>query len=142
MAACSKSLVKAFTLLNKDSAKRLDADLFLVKHLLILREQITPFNMDLKTKKQELDFSNTSLAFTEFLHKRRQIFALDRTNAVLGFMSQGVPTIHETEVDCKRNLDNQLRDMCDKFILHAYEVSSKFALKTYCAHHDLCRSVL
>lgn len=43
----------------------LDSSLFLVKHLLILREQVTSFECDLVTKEKFLDFSNFFGSFKE-----------------------------------------------------------------------------
>jgi hypothetical protein len=52
---------------QKGSNAMIHGDFFLVRHLLILREQLIPFELRLITSEKELDFSNTRSAFTSLL---------------------------------------------------------------------------
>ncbi|PHT57508.1 hypothetical protein T459_35521 [Capsicum annuum] len=54
---CSLSIQKASKLIGKRSSS-MDAQLFLIKHLLILREQIAPFDIEFSVTHKELDFSH------------------------------------------------------------------------------------
>ncbi|KAF3665115.1 hypothetical protein FXO37_11170 [Capsicum annuum] len=65
---CSLSIQKASKLIGK-RASSMDAQLFLIKHLLILREQIAPFDIEFSVTHKELDFShllNWTVDFSEF----------------------------------------------------------------------------
>jgi hypothetical protein len=52
---------------QKGSNAMIHGDFFLVRHLLILREQLIPFELRLITSEKEMDFSNTRSAFTSLL---------------------------------------------------------------------------
>lgn len=122
IAACTSCLARASEVIAREQS-RLDGDLFLVKHLLILREQITPFNSALRVKQKHLDYKPTFDAFADFLAHSRQMFAMNRQNPLIELFARGVPRIAEDEVDCKKDLEARLRDACDAFILRAYQTT-------------------
>ncbi|VDL95542.1 unnamed protein product [Schistocephalus solidus] len=59
--ACIESLLRAEKLIAAQKTPS-DGQLFLIKHLLVLREQLTPFNVELKVKETSLDFSDLQSA--------------------------------------------------------------------------------
>merc|ERR1719228_1302256 len=57
LSACLESVASAATIISENTAKtKADGQLFEIKHLLILREQIAPFQVDFKVKETSLDF--------------------------------------------------------------------------------------
>ncbi len=68
LGACLESLVVASQKLAKSKTK-LDALLFLIKHLLILREQLTPFDMGNASEETLLDFSTLKLFALNFFYR-------------------------------------------------------------------------
>uniref|UniRef100_A0A7S2RU93 Conserved oligomeric Golgi complex subunit 3 n=1 Tax=Mucochytrium quahogii TaxID=96639 RepID=A0A7S2RU93_9STRA len=116
--ACSHSLTEASREIGKRS--RVDGDLFLIKHLLVLREQISPFNTQLTVKQVELDFTPTAAAFSDFMSHTGNIFSR-QNNALVDLVSRGVPSILENQIDCKRDLESQLKLACESFIVRTYE---------------------
>ncbi|GBG24608.1 Conserved oligomeric Golgi complex subunit 3 [Hondaea fermentalgiana] len=112
--SCAQSLKTASERITAKST-RLDGDLFFIKHLLVLREQISPFNTQLAVKEIELDFSSTASALSDFFAHSRQIFSRQH-NAFVELVSHGVPLVREHEIDCKRDLETQLKQACENFI--------------------------
>eukprot|EP00339_Tiarina_fusa_P009055 CAMPEP_0117008848 /NCGR_PEP_ID=MMETSP0472-20121206/8208_1 /TAXON_ID=693140 ORGANISM="Tiarina fusus, Strain LIS" /NCGR_SAMPLE_ID=MMETSP0472 /ASSEMBLY_ACC=CAM_ASM_000603 /LENGTH=818 /DNA_ID=CAMNT_0004710987 /DNA_START=23 /DNA_END=2479 /DNA_ORIENTATION=+ len=96
----------------------MDADLFLVKHLLILREQLSPFDIDLRSVERQLDFSDAGKAVSRFLANRnRRLFSMSTENALVSLLREGV-SVNEESVDSKRDLEEALRTACNAFIDH------------------------
>jgi hypothetical protein len=62
---CSTSLQNASKVIAK-KATAMDGQLFLIKHLLILREQIAPFDIEFSVTHKELDFSHLLVCATLF----------------------------------------------------------------------------
>lgn len=107
---------------NKKSP--LDGELFEIKHLLILREQIAPFRVDFTVKETSLDFSKIKTAAFGLLQKRKQLFTLGSNNALLEFLLDGTPQVKEHLLDSRKDVDRQLKGVCEIFIRD----SSKFLI--------------
>ncbi|GIX84200.1 conserved oligomeric Golgi complex subunit 3 [Caerostris extrusa] len=96
---CIQSLISASASIGKRRTL-LDGQLFEIKHLLILREQIAPFQIDFAIKETTLDFSKV------------------KSNAILEFLLQGTPHVTEHLIDSKKAVDKQLKIVCEDFISH------------------------
>ncbi|KAI8438134.1 hypothetical protein MSG28_010762 [Choristoneura fumiferana] len=100
----------------------IDGELFQIKHLLILREQIAPFQVDFVIKETTLDFSNIKNAAYGLIQKPRQIFSLNSNNSLLEFLLEGTPQVREHLLDSRKEVDRQLKSCCEMFIKHATEI--------------------
>ena len=113
--ACTKCLRDGVKYIAKRRGT-MDADLFLVKHLLILREQLSPFDIDLRSVERQLDFSDAGKAVSRFLANRnRRLFSMSTENALVTLLREGV-SVNEASVDSKRDLEEALRAACNDFI--------------------------
>ncbi len=104
---------------KKDPSAQLHADLFLILHLLLLREQLSPFDRIITTSVQkQLDFRHAGKAVTKFLANRnRQLFQLHQDNALLTLLREGM-TIQESSVDGRQELEQALKSACHDFMDH------------------------
>ncbi|XP_065177549.1 conserved oligomeric Golgi complex subunit 3-like [Sycon ciliatum] len=115
LAICVQSLVYASTEITKKKTQ-LNGLLFLIKHLLILREQIAPFDVNFAVKERGLDFSHLKdVAFGLFQHRSR-LFALTYQNALLEFVVKSGPTLTENYLDSRKDVDNRLKSSCEQFV--------------------------
>ena len=62
------------------------ADLFLIKHLLVLREQIAPFDFAFVATEVGLDFSSIRDAAVSLLSQTNTLFRFDSSNALYSFL--------------------------------------------------------
>ncbi|XP_066438079.1 conserved oligomeric Golgi complex subunit 3 isoform X2 [Eleutherodactylus coqui] len=97
---------------------QVDGQLFLIKHLLIMREQIAPFHTEFTIKEISLDLKKTRDAAFKILHPRTvpSFFRLNSNNAILEFLLQGTPEIKEHYIDSKKDVDRHLKAACEQFI--------------------------
>lgn len=84
--------------------------------MLILREQIAPFRVDFTVKETSLDFSKVKTAAFGLLQKRKQLFSMGSNNALLEFLLEGTPQIKEHLLDSRKEVDRQLKFVCEQFI--------------------------
>jgi hypothetical protein len=84
----------------------------------ILREQLSPFDIDLRSVERQLDFSDAGKAVSRFLANRnRRLFSMSTENALVSLLREGV-SVNEESVDSKRDLEEALRAACNGFIDH------------------------
>uniref|UniRef100_T1J4T0 Conserved oligomeric Golgi complex subunit 3 n=1 Tax=Strigamia maritima TaxID=126957 RepID=T1J4T0_STRMM len=121
LSMCIQSLVVAGSTIAKNKTL-LDGLLFQIKHLLILREQIAPFQVDFAIREMSLDFSKVRTAATNFMHRKSKLFALNTNNSLLEFILQGTPQVTEHYIDSKKDVDNHLKLVCEQFIQHTTEL--------------------
>ncbi|ELU14157.1 hypothetical protein CAPTEDRAFT_176475 [Capitella teleta] len=117
LSMCIHSLVSASDSIKKKKSA-IDGDLFLIKHLLILREQIAPFHVDFAVRETSLDFSKIKDAARDLLQSRSRLFAMNSQNSLLQFVLDGTPQVTETFHDSKKDVDHQLKATCEEFIKH------------------------
>lgn len=117
---CVQSIETARQKINIRSTP-LDAELFQIKHLLILREQIAPFQVDFTIKEYSLDFSKVKTAAFGLLEKRSRLFTLSN-NALLEFLLEGAPQMKEQLIDSRKHVDAKLKSTCQRLIEHATQL--------------------
>ncbi|XP_066562754.1 conserved oligomeric Golgi complex subunit 3 [Amia ocellicauda] len=117
LSACIQSLLKATDAIVKNKTQ-IDGQLFLIKHLLILREQIAPFHTDFAIKEISLDLKKTRDAAFKILNPKTvpNFFRLNSHNAILEFLLEGTPEIKEHYIDSKKDVDRHLKSSCEQFI--------------------------
>ncbi|CAH8567741.1 unnamed protein product [Schistosoma turkestanicum] len=115
VSTCVQSLVKASDLISLRRTT-IDGQLFLIKHLLILREQMVPFGIEFLIKETSLDFSPyKNVARSIWEQKGTGLFSLTRENALLRFLLE-TPNAVDIELDSRRQLDSQLKYTCELLI--------------------------
>ncbi|KAI9680828.1 MAG: Golgi transport complex subunit 3 [Caeruleum heppii] len=83
-----------------------DGQLFLVKHLLLLKSQIMAYDIEFVTPEVSFDFSTVTSTFSE-LRSRGGLF---NPKALVRFISGGMlPRVVESMLDAKAELDGRLR---------------------------------
>ncbi|XP_040281373.1 conserved oligomeric Golgi complex subunit 3 isoform X2 [Bufo bufo] len=117
LSACIQSLLGASDAIAKNKTQ-VDGQLFLIKHLLTMREQIAPFHTDFTIKEISLDLKKTRDAAFKILHPKTvsHFFRLNSSNAFLEFLLQGTPEIKEHYIDSKKDVDRYLKAACEQFI--------------------------
>ncbi|XP_022750025.1 conserved oligomeric Golgi complex subunit 3-like isoform X3 [Durio zibethinus] len=110
---CSVSIQKASKLIAKRSTQ-MDGQLFLIKHLLILREQIAPFDIEFSVTYKELDFSHLLEHLRRILRGQASLFDWSRSTSLARTLS---PRVLESQVDAKKELEKSLKATCEEFIM-------------------------
>lgn len=109
--------VQSFTVAAQTISRQVhkfDGELFLIKHLVTLREQILPFEgLDYAVEQVALDFGSIQHGLAKlFSSQGSSLFSWGQQNLLL----QSVRTRHTTH-NPKEELDRTLRESCQRFIL-------------------------
>ncbi|CAG9860141.1 unnamed protein product [Phyllotreta striolata] len=118
---CVETVQNAANLISSRKSK-VDGFLFQIKHLLIIREQIAPFQVDFTVKETMLDFSTVQKAAMDLISHRNKIFTFGSNNALLEFLLEGTPKVKEYLVDSRKEIDKQLKISCESFITLATQL--------------------
>jgi len=118
---CKDSLAIASESISTAHSK-LDGQLFLIKHLLILKEQLAPFEANLVHAGKELDFSHVNVALSSFAKGRTSIF---NPNALFDFAQSGIPRVVEISIDSRREIDRELKRICEDFIMECGQAATE-----------------
>ena len=104
---CINSLFSASTLLSARSSQ-MDADLFLIKHLLILKEQIGAFDI-------EFVRPETGIDFTKVVDRLRKLSSGGIFSPTEIRKVAQLPVLVENMLDAKEELDGHLRIAINRF---------------------------
>ncbi|KAM0745864.1 Sec34-domain-containing protein [Meredithblackwellia eburnea MCA 4105] len=131
---CRRSLSSASLLVGaKEGNSKIDGQLFLVRHLLVLKEMVR--SVDLERVERAADFSSVTDALFNLLKNTSVIF---NPNALFELASKGIPSFAETMTDAKLDLDATLKATCEAFITDT-SLSIALPLRTFL---DRCTAFL
>ncbi|GAA5916133.1 hypothetical protein JCM5296_007314 [Sporobolomyces johnsonii] len=132
---CRQSLLTAAAQIaaRADPASQLDGQLFLVRHLLLLKETVR--SVDLVQIERAADFSSVTDALSNMLRNSSAIF---NPSALFEMASKGLPNFAETMTDAKMDLDAALRKACEDLI----SSTSRALTASLRAFLDRCTSFL
>lgn len=119
---CTDSCIVASQEIAKSSGL-LNSQLFLIKNLLALREQISMFEVDFGTQETELDFSHMRDHLRRILRGESSLFALGSSNAIFQMIGSARPRISKTRFDSKKELEKRLKTCCESYIMGVTKLS-------------------
>ena len=84
----------------------MDAQLFTIRHLLFLREQIAPFDVEFSAPDIDLDFTHMRDHMRRILSGESSLFAMSSSNAVVKMLGTGGPRVLHYKVSHDRTFDS------------------------------------
>ncbi|KIW02820.1 uncharacterized protein PV09_05878 [Verruconis gallopava] len=106
------SLHHASTLISKQASPT-DAQLFLIKHLLTLKQQIVAFDIEFVSPDVQFDFSSVTNTFWELRSRGGLFNPLNLVRLVGGSL---IPKVVTNMLDAKAELDGRLRTVINDFV--------------------------
>jgi hypothetical protein len=97
--SCIQTVQKASELIKRRQFNvPIHGDLFLVRCLLILREQLSPFEIKLHSVEKSLDFKKARLFLNNIAVNPRNVMRFDVNNSFVQLVRDGLPTTLERQV--------------------------------------------
>ena len=124
LSECAASVERAATQVrakHRDNS-RLHGTLFSIAQLLVLREQIAPFDTAFAVTDRGLDFTQTRAMMRTIVERRGRLGGL---GGVVELLQQGTPSLVKSQRDAKVALDRELRAACEEFIRHCTDAVAK-----------------
>eukprot|EP00271_Cylindrocystis_brebissonii_P007614 TRINITY_DN21191_c0_g1_i1.p1 TRINITY_DN21191_c0_g1~~TRINITY_DN21191_c0_g1_i1.p1 ORF type:complete len:848 (+),score=186.53 TRINITY_DN21191_c0_g1_i1:421-2964(+) len=109
---CSQSIQRASKTITR-KASPMDGQLFMIKHLLILREQIAPFDIEFAVTVREMDFTHLVDHLRRIFRGQASFFTLTNSTS----LARLSPRVTESMVDAKKDLEKILKMSCEQFIM-------------------------
>uniref|UniRef100_A0A7S3G7S3 Conserved oligomeric Golgi complex subunit 3 n=1 Tax=Palpitomonas bilix TaxID=652834 RepID=A0A7S3G7S3_9EUKA len=103
------------------TTKKIEAELFTIRNLLILREQISPFDVSFENRELSLDFADLQHAFAELLQNPRRL--MEGVSSIWSLMRTSTPKLKEEKQDVKKELERRLRSVCESFIMSTTRIA-------------------
>ncbi|GFR40890.1 hypothetical protein Agub_g1542 [Astrephomene gubernaculifera] len=101
----------------------LDAQLFMIRNLLFLREQIVPFDVEFAVTDIDLDFSHMRDHLRRIMLGQESLFALGPSNAVVRMLGASGPRVLTHHLDSKKELEKALKSVCEALIMALTKVA-------------------
>eukprot|EP01122_Echinamoeba_exundans_P016905 TRINITY_DN8720_c0_g1_i1.p1 TRINITY_DN8720_c0_g1~~TRINITY_DN8720_c0_g1_i1.p1 ORF type:complete len:720 (+),score=110.41 TRINITY_DN8720_c0_g1_i1:21-2180(+) len=125
VSACSHALCFASNEMAKQTTKLL-SHLFLVRHLVILEQELVPFNVNLFVKERVLDFGHIRTLLMRVLTGEialSSLMSLASSTALYTFLQSAAPRLTQSEKDIKRDLHALLTQSMDAVLIHVTQSS-------------------
>ncbi|CDR37669.1 CYFA0S01e14576g1_1 [Cyberlindnera fabianii] len=107
---CIISLREAYRV-AKTTTGNIDADLFLLKNLLMLRNQVQNFDIEYVSSETFLDFSGVG----DIISKIRNGDSVLNDDGILGLVKESVPKVVKNMIDARMELQTELRNVVHSF---------------------------
>lgn len=115
---CIQSLCLASDMIHKKSI--IDGDLFLIRYLSYLQDQISAFEIDFFTQDNTLDFSYTQDLLRKLMKGDihfKSVFSLSTNNALFAIIQSAVsPRLKYSKTDLRKNMEALLSQTMELFI--------------------------
>lgn len=95
----------------------MDGQLFTVRHLLLLREEIAIYKAEFSVIEKDLDFSHMRDHMRRILMGEASLFTLSTNNAMVQLVSRSAPRILDNQIESKKRLEKQLKEVCEELIM-------------------------
>ncbi|GIL47849.1 hypothetical protein Vafri_4496 [Volvox africanus] len=105
------------------STTPLDAQLFMIRNLLFLREQIVPFDVDFAVTDIDLDFSHMRDHLRRIMLGQESLFTLGPSNAMVRMLGASGPRVFTYQLDSKKELEKVLKAVCEALIMALTKVA-------------------